>query len=216
MGKLNLLKASYQGKVGETVGQKWKDRTNICSYTKHGDAKTPAQIIQRSRHKIMVQVLSAYYQKCPELLSLSSRKSTKFQNFQVLNRSFINQDWSLNLPLKGFIPDSWVQGGATLNSNNNGYELSYSGYVHRPEHTTIADPMLILRNTENNEVRVLKGGNSTWYLQTTSEKTAQFSVQGLVLVASSPNPEYATYSWWYRDPQIIELPTTWIDGIVES
>lgn len=43
MGRMNLLKANWYGKVGETVGAKWKDKSTIRTYAKPSDPKTAAQ-----------------------------------------------------------------------------------------------------------------------------------------------------------------------------
>lgn len=43
MGILNLLKANYTGKVGQTVGAKWKDKSTVRTYTKPSNPNTAAQ-----------------------------------------------------------------------------------------------------------------------------------------------------------------------------
>lgn len=43
MGKMNLLKANWEGKVGQTVGAKWKNKSTIRTYTKPSNPKTAAQ-----------------------------------------------------------------------------------------------------------------------------------------------------------------------------
>jgi hypothetical protein len=43
MGIMNLLKANWTGKVGATVGAKWKDLSTIRAYTKPAYSDTPAQ-----------------------------------------------------------------------------------------------------------------------------------------------------------------------------
>lgn len=43
MGKMNLLKANWEGKVGQTVGAKWKSRSTIRTYTKPSNPDTQAQ-----------------------------------------------------------------------------------------------------------------------------------------------------------------------------
>jgi len=47
MGKLNLLKGSYTGKLGQTVGAKWKNLSTIRTYTKPAYTNTPAQMTIR-------------------------------------------------------------------------------------------------------------------------------------------------------------------------
>lgn len=43
MGKMNLLKANWEGKVGETVGAKWKNKKTIRTYTKPSNPNTADQ-----------------------------------------------------------------------------------------------------------------------------------------------------------------------------
>lgn len=43
MGKMNLLKANWEGKVGQTVGAKWKNKSTIRTYTKPSNPSTAAQ-----------------------------------------------------------------------------------------------------------------------------------------------------------------------------
>lgn len=48
MGKMNLLKAKYDGKVGQTVGAKWKNKPTIRTYSTPANPKTEAQMTVRS------------------------------------------------------------------------------------------------------------------------------------------------------------------------
>lgn len=48
MGKMNLLKANWEGKVGQTVGAKWKNKSTIRTYTKPSNPNTAAQQSVRS------------------------------------------------------------------------------------------------------------------------------------------------------------------------
>lgn len=43
MGQMNLLKANWSGKVGQTVGAKWKNKSTIRTYTKPSNPNTDAQ-----------------------------------------------------------------------------------------------------------------------------------------------------------------------------
>lgn len=48
MGKMNLLKAKYDGKVGQTVGAKWKNKATIRTYSTPANPKTDAQMSVRN------------------------------------------------------------------------------------------------------------------------------------------------------------------------
>lgn len=51
MGELNLLKGAYTGKVGKTVGAKWKNISTVRTFTKPANPKTEAQVSVRSAFK---------------------------------------------------------------------------------------------------------------------------------------------------------------------
>lgn len=47
MGVMNLLKAKYDGKVGQTVGAKWKNQATLRTYSKPSNPNTEAQQVVR-------------------------------------------------------------------------------------------------------------------------------------------------------------------------
>ena len=51
MGKMNLLKANYEGKVGQTVGAKWKNLSTLRTFTKPANPNTDAQQTVRNGFK---------------------------------------------------------------------------------------------------------------------------------------------------------------------
>ena len=53
MGTMNLLQSKWDGKVGELVGAKWKNKATVHAYTKPKDAKTEKQLKQREWFKPM-------------------------------------------------------------------------------------------------------------------------------------------------------------------
>lgn len=61
MGFINLLKNGYRGKLGETVGQKWKDQLTVRTYQGTNNSKSPAQIDQRAHYKTLIQEAAVYY-----------------------------------------------------------------------------------------------------------------------------------------------------------
>ena len=48
MGLINLLKANYTGKVGQTVGAKWKDKSTVRTFSKPANPRTDAQVSVRN------------------------------------------------------------------------------------------------------------------------------------------------------------------------
>lgn len=51
MGVMNLLKSNWEGKVGKTVGAKWKNKSTLRSYTAPANPKTEAQQTVRGGFK---------------------------------------------------------------------------------------------------------------------------------------------------------------------
>lgn len=60
MGKMNLLKANWYGKVGQTVGAKWKNKSTIRTYTKPANPKTAAQQVVRSAFADMTSFVALF------------------------------------------------------------------------------------------------------------------------------------------------------------
>lgn len=61
MGFINLLKNGYRGKLGETVGQKWKDQLTVRTYQGTNNSKSPAQLDQRAHYKTLIQEAAGHY-----------------------------------------------------------------------------------------------------------------------------------------------------------
>lgn len=60
MGKMNLLKGNWEGKVGQTVGAKWKDKSTIRTFTKPANPKTAAQQEVRTVFKDMTSFVALF------------------------------------------------------------------------------------------------------------------------------------------------------------
>ena len=61
MGTINLLKNGYQGKLGETVGQKWKNQMTVRTYQPTNNSKSEAQLDQRAHYKELITDASKLY-----------------------------------------------------------------------------------------------------------------------------------------------------------
>lgn len=61
MGFINLLHNGYRGKLGQTVGQKWKGELTLRTYQEHNNSKSPAQVDQRNHYKTLISEASAHY-----------------------------------------------------------------------------------------------------------------------------------------------------------
>lgn len=72
MGKMNLLKANWEGKVGQTVGAKWKNKSTIRTYTKPSNPKTAAQVAVRNAFKEMTSFVALFADQIKYLSALNT------------------------------------------------------------------------------------------------------------------------------------------------
>ena len=72
MGKMNLLKANWEGKVGQTVGAKWKNRSTIRTYTKPSNPKTAAQLSVRGAFAAMTSYVALFADQIKYLSALNT------------------------------------------------------------------------------------------------------------------------------------------------
>ena len=79
MGKLNLLKGSYDGKVGATVGAKWKSISTIRSYAKPAYTDTPEQQIIRGVFGDITHFISVFADSVKSYNTLDTR-SMSYRN----------------------------------------------------------------------------------------------------------------------------------------
>ena len=73
MGKMNLLKANWEGKVGQTVGAKWKDKSTIRTYTKPSNPDTEAQRTVRTAFGDMTAFVALFSDQIKYLSALNTR-----------------------------------------------------------------------------------------------------------------------------------------------
>ena len=72
MGKMNLLKANWEGKVGQTVGAKWKNKSTIRTYTKPSNPNTAAQQSVRSVFAEMTSFVAMFADQIKYLSALNT------------------------------------------------------------------------------------------------------------------------------------------------
>lgn len=73
MGTLNLLKGAYTGKVGATVGSKWKDKSTVRTYSKPSNPDTPAQQQTRNGFKALSSFVVLFADLIKRLTALDTR-----------------------------------------------------------------------------------------------------------------------------------------------
>lgn len=72
MGKMNLLKANWEGKVGQTVGAKWKNKSTIRTYTKPANPDTAAQQSVRTVFGDMTSFVALFADQIKYLSALNT------------------------------------------------------------------------------------------------------------------------------------------------
>ena len=72
MGRMNLLKGNWEGKVGQTVGAKWKNKSTIRTYTKPSNPKTAAQMSVRSAFASMTAYVALFADQIKYLSALNT------------------------------------------------------------------------------------------------------------------------------------------------
>lgn len=73
MGKLNILKAAYYGKVGETVGAKWKDKNTIRVLTIPSNPNTQAQQTVRTGFSEISKFVALFADQIKTVSALNTR-----------------------------------------------------------------------------------------------------------------------------------------------
>lgn len=90
MAELNLLQGKYDGKLGQTVGAKWKNKATVRSYTKARDPKTAEQLNNRSRWSQMLNVYRVVKPHIEKYVPLDTSKFNLWCAFQNMNANFMN------------------------------------------------------------------------------------------------------------------------------
>ncbi len=72
MGKMNLLKGNWEGKVGQTVGAKWKNKSTIRTYTVPSNPDTAAQQLVRGVFGSMTAFVALFADQIKYLSALDT------------------------------------------------------------------------------------------------------------------------------------------------
>lgn len=97
MAFIHLLKNGYRGKLGETVGQKWKNELTLRTYQGTNNSKSEAQLQQRAIYKENISESSIVYSS---LVGVNKNVAKGMNLFNL----FTSQ-WSKT---KGNLDNSWV------------------------------------------------------------------------------------------------------------
>jgi len=90
MGKLNILKAAYYGKVGETVGAKWKDKNTVRVLTIPSNPNTVAQQTVRTGFAEISKFVSLFADQIKTLSALNTRGMSVRNAILKINKEMIS------------------------------------------------------------------------------------------------------------------------------
>lgn len=90
MGKMNLLKAKYDGKVGQTVGAKWKNKSTIRTYSVPTNPKTEAQMSVRNAFSQITKYVALFADSIKYLNALNTSGMSVRNAIIKLNKDMID------------------------------------------------------------------------------------------------------------------------------
>lgn len=90
MGKLNLLKGKWDGKVGQTVGAKWKNKATVRTYSIPANPKTEAQVSVRSAFSDITKFVALFADQIKYLNALDTKGMSVRNAIIKLNKAMID------------------------------------------------------------------------------------------------------------------------------
>lgn len=92
MGLLNLLKANYTGKVGQTVGAKWKDKSTVRTYSIPSNPRTDAQVSVRGGFSSITKFTALFAGQIQYLSALNTSGMSVRNAIIKLNKGMIPEN----------------------------------------------------------------------------------------------------------------------------
>lgn len=92
MGLLNLLKANYTGKVGQTVGAKWKDKSTVRTYSIPSNPRTDAQVSVRGGFSSITKFTAMFADQIKYLSALNTSGMSVRNAIIKLNKGMIPEN----------------------------------------------------------------------------------------------------------------------------
>jgi len=89
MGKMNLLKSKWDGKVGQTVGAKWKNKATIRTYSIPSNPNTQAQRTVRGAFKTLTSFIALFAEGIKYLSPLDTSGMSVRNAIIKLNKAMI-------------------------------------------------------------------------------------------------------------------------------
>ena len=92
MGFINLLKNGYRGKLGETVGQQWKNQLTVRTYQATNNSKSEAQLKQRQQYRARIGLASAFWPSAINIKAPKGKSMSDFNYYTSLIEDAMNAD----------------------------------------------------------------------------------------------------------------------------
>lgn len=90
MGILNLLKGNYTGRVGQTVGAKWKDKSTVRTYSVPSNPRTDAQMSVRGGFSSVTKFTALFADQIKYLSALNTAGMSVRNAIIKLNKGMIS------------------------------------------------------------------------------------------------------------------------------
>lgn len=185
MGELNLLKGAYTGKVGKTVGAKWKNLSTVRTYTKPANPKTEAQVSVRSAFKDINSFVARFadaikYLSAWNTAGMSVRNAIVKANKAMVDTGTFDKD-TLQISKGGLAKPTALAG--TWSSSAGG-TISYTWTKPIASNISADAKMVIVAVDEINdlfEVLDVKASAETTTGAVNFPSTAQLTVYGYIL-----------------------------------
>lgn len=92
MGLINLLKANYTGKVGQTVGAKWKDKSTVRTFSKPANPRTDAQVNVRKGFTALTSFTALFADQIKYLSALNTSGMSVRNAIIKLNKGMVREN----------------------------------------------------------------------------------------------------------------------------
>ena len=99
MGFINLLKNGYRGKLGETVGQKWKNQLTVRTYQATNNSKSEAQLKQRQQYRGIIALASAFWPSAINIKAPKGKSMSDFNYYTSLIEDAMNANMMAGEPI---------------------------------------------------------------------------------------------------------------------
>lgn len=99
MGFINLLKNGYRGKLGETVGQQWKNQLTVRTYQATNNSKSEAQLKQRQQYRGLIALASAFWPSTINIKAPKRKSISDFNYYTSLIQDAMNANMQAGEPI---------------------------------------------------------------------------------------------------------------------